>query len=198
VSTLTTTTAKIAISALLKRLPTPQRALDAMAEQLWEQVVEEAVQAIQRLEVRVGKDFAALQAQIDQTDSAILSLRLLDQATRSAGAERRRMMTNAVAGVFEPDLEIEMKSRAERALEQLEPSDVIALRAVIAVPFEKRKLLRVNADALVSAGCVSLAERIGSTHARRGTQTEVNADEATPLGRAVVQLVTTWPGDVAE
>src|SRR5689334_5182 len=124
------TLVKEALKELVKRWPTPQRALDALAAQLLDEVLVDTAQAVQRLEERVGVDFATLRQRVDELDAALLVFRLLDQATRSAGTERRRLMAQAAAGVYDPELSIEMKSRAERALEQIEPSDVLALRGL--------------------------------------------------------------------
>lgn len=64
----------------------------------------------------------------DYEEVTTLIQQFLDQAMKAPSSERRRMLAAAAAGSFRPDIGVESKSRAARVIEQLEPSDVIALR----------------------------------------------------------------------
>jgi len=98
------------------------------------------------------------------------------------------MLAAAAAGVFTPDLDSEMRSRVSRAVEQLEPSDVIALRRVNEAFARGENVQQVegtpqNRTALVQFGCLNIAAGAGyrSLH------------EPTPLGLGVLKALEDWP-----
>jgi len=163
-----------------------------MEELLWDEIQIETVQAVHRLEQRVAQSFDQLVTKVDAQEAQILCLRLLEQATRSARQDRRRMMAHAVAGVFAPDLDSEMKARAERVLEQLEPRDVAQLRTVLDDTADDYELSSVCKGALVAAGCVVPAARWGSSTEGRSPTALVSPREVTEVGLAVVAFVTDW------
>ena len=97
------------------------------------------------------------------------------------------MLAAAAAGVLTPDLDSEMRSRVVRAVEQLEPSDVIVLRqAESTSPGQALKYLGAGPEAraaLFSSGCLVL---VGGGMAL-GQNVEV-----TPIGRAVLKTLEAW------
>ena len=82
-----------------------------------------------------------------------------------------------------------MRSRAVRAVEQLEPSDVLALRATAVARDASANVLEVPGGspetviALQQAGCLLVTEGIGQR-----TKYEV-----TPVGRGVLAALGAWP-----
>ena len=109
-------------------------------------------------------------------------------AAQSTTEERMRMLAAAAAGVLTPDLSSEMRSRVARAVEQLEPSDVIALREVSGYAASGHGIQQIagspeNGAALLQTGCL-LAGPTGV-----GFRSKY---EMTPLGRAVLHALETW------
>lgn len=63
-------------------------------------------------------------------EAIVLIEQYRDHAARSVLEERRKLLAAAAAATFRPDLDVEMLSRAERAMATLEPSDIDALRSL--------------------------------------------------------------------
>lgn len=70
---------------------------------------------------------------LDYEEVLVLLEQFFDQAMKAPQKEKRRMLAAAAAGSFRPDVATETKSRAARVIDQLEPSDVAALRRVVQV-----------------------------------------------------------------
>ena len=137
-------------------------------------------------------------------EAIVLIEQYRDHAARSVREERRKYLAAAAAATFRPDLDVEMLSRAERAMAILEPSDIEALRslrqllgieawAVIGRHAEARVLFDglplTNRIALEQSGCVITTKEAPSPN--WGLATPV----VTPLGATVLTLVETYkPG----
>ena len=121
-----------------------------------------------------------------EADALVTHLaRAAAQATTDA---RMKMLAAAAAGILTPDLDSEMRSRVARAVEQLEPSDVIALRKVKEGVARGENVQQVegtsqNRTALVQSGCLDVAAGAGyrSLH------------QPTPLGLGVLKALEDWP-----
>jgi hypothetical protein len=143
-----------------------------------------------------GKDAAEQLARtIDEGEAGALVCALLRAAAQATTEDRLKMLAAAAAGVLTPDLSAETRSRVARVLEQLEPSDVGALRKVadstaddpgfrfIGLPRESatRAVLLQTGCVILEAGGVGLAEAV----------------RITDLGRAVLLALRRWqPGCV--
>lgn len=68
------------------------------------------------------------QQAITVQEAIVLIDQYRDHAARSVLDERRKLLAAAAAATFRPDIDVEMKARAERALAILEPSDIVVLR----------------------------------------------------------------------
>lgn len=137
---------------------------------------------------RMGGDAEAAIAQlansVTEEEAAAMTGRLIREAVFSATQDRRRLMAAAMAGTFSPDFEVEQKSRITRAIAQLEPSDIVALRDVAqGRPFGKEGMLsmksrqaihrnrQVSLAALEGAGCVAeVVVQTALTNSRSGRQ----------------------------
>lgn len=119
-----------------------------------------------------------------------LVTRLLRDAAQATTDDRMHMLAAAAAGVLTPDLDSEMRSRVTRALEQLEPSDVIALREVSRARALDEGVQQISGPpettrALLQSGCVFRAEGVGYR----------SNYEVTPLGNSVLRALDLWkPG----
>lgn len=147
-------------------------------------------------------------------ETLILIEQYREHSHRSAQAERRSMLAAAAAASFRPDYDVEMKSRAERALANLEPSDIAALRAYIKhqdVAGGYWSNMRVffsdlpfaNRQALLQAGCISLSQHLDtgeSDFKPAGRQQAPRLREnpiVTPIGGAVLNMLATYKPDEA-
>jgi len=116
-----------------------------------------------------------------------LITRLTREAAQATTEERMRMLAGAAAGVLTPDINSEMRSRVARAVEQLEPSDVVALREVSGYADSGHGIQYIagtpqNGAALLQTGCLLAASGIGYR----------SKYEMTPLGSAVLHALQTW------
>jgi hypothetical protein len=161
---------------------------------------------MQRLEERVaaqGMDLRAeLNGKITERQATILFLRMLDEAIESPTRERLRLMCAGMAGVFVPELDVEIKSRVVRSVAILEPSDVAILRRFVGGEVFYSGVLdppsSLNWQTLALAGCIIVQRRVGksslSSADREGRErlTDVDDDrEVTQLGRAVIAFLAT-------
>ncbi|MGO8968999.1 MAG: hypothetical protein ACLQDQ_05445 [Myxococcaceae bacterium] len=144
---------------------TEQARFQATTEKMARDTLWELETAVKRLEARKP---TAVTPAIDLTDEQVVALvfPLFEQAVLSATSERRRMLAAAMAGMFQPDVGVETKSRLLRAVSSLEPSDARVLRHLDAAPLyeadgttvhhERLSLPGVSIEALAAAGCVHL------------------------------------------
>lgn len=165
-------------------------------------------------EARKTKDatyVAALVRSFAAGEADILVAQLLTAAAQATTEERMQMLAAAAAGVLTPDLDSEMRSRVARAVEQIEPSDVLRLRHIVEEPFRfagteahLRHSLGTSYAILEATGCIraslneDLSERLRDAARRRSDTVEEARTEivVTELGRAVLGAVSRWrPGD---
>jgi hypothetical protein len=180
------------------------------------EVAFETKQAFERHAAKQGKTNEELAHEISlrvqHREVALLFRMLGEQAARATHRERMRMLAAAFAGVLSVDFDAEVRSRVARAVDQLEPSDVISLRqagisgelpglrkgsALIAI----RPELRYSLDALLAAGCAS------SEASQREVHDGISASKLHPvrtsakiseLGRAVLAALQEWTPEGAE
>lgn len=140
-------------------------------------------------------------------EAIVLIEQYRDHAARSVLEERRKLLAAAAAATFRPDLDVEMLSRAERAMATLEPSDIEALRilrqiirreewTLIGRNAEARALFDglplTNRIALEQSGCVIIT---GPTERGLGRPQHPDNRIVTPLGETVLTLVETYKRD---
>jgi hypothetical protein len=174
--------AKSTIKALLSRLPTDADRVRATWEAMKEDIIVETAAALDRLVAAHGTLVEEVARKLDERAVTVLCVQLHEQAMKSATHERLRLMAAAIAGVFTPDFSLEMKSRAVRALAQLEPSDLILLRRG---SFGDPNLCLEDVWSLQVSGC-AFAEPIQEDAGASVLVLEV--------GKAVLRLVETWQG----
>lgn len=105
---------------------------DELRDQIKAAFIDELLRHLQSVDQRL----TAMEAEGKRLDWGSVSLEevriLIEQyhehAQHSSRQGRRKMLAAAAAGSARPDVEGEMKSRAERALAVLEPSDIAVLR----------------------------------------------------------------------
>jgi hypothetical protein len=124
-----------------------------------------------------------LREKVTAREAGALFSSLLREAAESSTRERMRMMCAVLAGVWRPDLDAELRSRVARAVLDLEPSDVLYLRALAADEGRPGVVLRLGPQGewLVRAGCVlDESGRVGG------------AVRITDVGHALLAAVATW------
>lgn len=153
-------------------------------------------------------------------EAIILIEQYRDHAARSVLDERRKLLAAAAAATFRPDVEIEMKARAERALAILEPSDIDVLRKWVKESQKASYKLRlrelydehppINRLTLEQSGCITIQSEIYQEHylssppgqsllfGQSSNQPQQRQPELfliphlTPLGEAVLRLLETY------
>ena len=126
------------------------------------------------------------ESKLDDHEVAAVVMRLFPEAVTATTAQRRRMLAHALAGLLQPDLDSETRSRVTRAITQLEPGDVRELRKVDearrAAATQSAATMTPKLEPLLLAGCI-LAEGLSD---RPGTVT------LTALGRTVLATLARW------
>ncbi len=194
-----TTAAKIALNKMLVLLPNNARAVDEAYTVMLQDMalaVDAAFRAHLAHHEEKDPEFAQkLAAALDEREARALFFRLTTDGAEATTVERMRMLAHALAGLYTPDLNIEMRSRVSRAVLALEPSDVAALReAMVADDSRTRKvdgtifvlssLTPSRAyEGLKAAGCIQ-----DDNETRGGLY-------VTELGRAVVKALELWRSD---
>jgi hypothetical protein len=143
--------------------------------------------AFEEAEKADSQFFERLQRSLQSGEADALLTRLAREAAQATTEERMRMLAAAAAGVLTPDLNSEMRSRVTRALEQLEPSDIIALRVVNAARMKHHNVMQIDGQpessrALLQTGCVFEKPGVG-----QDTRFEMLS-----LGRAVLHTLKLW------
>lgn len=193
-----TAAAKIAFGKLAALLPNNARAVDEAYTAMLQDMVLEVTAAFRaHLAHHEAKDpeFAQrVAAALDEREARSLFYRLGTEAAQATTTERMRMLAHALAGLYTPDLDAEMRSRVSRAVLALEPSDVVALREVITGETLRAKATAVGGEfrtswplehepvleALIVAGCIQ-----DDNKTRGGLYVSA-------LGRAVVKALELW------
>jgi hypothetical protein len=139
-------------------------------------------------------------------EAAAITGRLIGEAVFSATKDRRRLMAAAMAGAFSPDFEIEQKSRITRAVAQLEPSDIVALRDIdkgtpvghgllisMEAMQEVRRKRAMSLDALAGAGClVEVVVQKERTEVSGIPRPERREHRLTDLGELTLKFIADW------
>lgn len=193
--------ARVTLGVLLRSLrdalPNNDKRVAEARQELLEDFVFEAREAVRQLTRR---------AALDEREARALFDRIAREAGYASTAERSRVLAHAVAGLFAPDIDSEMRSRVARAIVQLEPSDVVLLRNIEkrTTPIARRS---PQADALEAAGCVvveteqeGLGEALARAARRRRPLRTLDARtkvsfRLTALGVAVLASLRTWKTD---
>lgn len=177
--------------------------------------VQAHLDALCKLINETRRDVQRAEAKAVSIEEAIVLIeQYREHAHRSAQAERRDMMAAAAAASFRPDYDIEMKSRTERALSCLEPSDIAALRAYLRhkdVADGYWRSMRAffsdlpmsNQQALLQSGCIFISQSLQSQDGGYGNESSqrqrfVRNPQITPLGNAVLQILATYKPDEAD
>ncbi len=137
---------------------------------------------VREQEARDAEFREKLREKVTEREVCSLFPALLRAAAESSTRERMRMLCAALAGIWRPDLEAELRSRVGRAVLELEPSDVVSLRT-LAVRERGPGALRLGPEDewLVRAGCVAEDAKVGG----RGVY-------VTTVGRALLDALRTW------
>jgi hypothetical protein len=135
-------------------------------------------------------------------EAVILIGQLQDQAMRAVTEEHMRLICAAIAGSIRPDIEVEAKARAARAIAQLQPSDILLLRELMEnykqqVDVDDAfgiRALAINMDALLQAGCLMMPRVFGksSYEIDNGRRYRKDIVKITELGRVVLRFAETW------
>ena len=175
---------------------TDQTRLDELRREMWEEITAETSAALGRLEAKHGELVREVAGKMDERAVLVLFAQLHAEAMKSAARDRLRLMCAAIAGIFTPQIDLEMKSRIARAITQLQPSDVICLRRIAGfladqhVDVARVLSSAVGIDALKNCGCVSV-DAAGEDFSRDPVQT-AQPLELTGVGRALLSFVETW------
>lgn len=175
------------LDEVIARLPTSLDALTRAKQELIEEAAKKVREALE-LQARKNVEFEVrLASALDEREAVALFLRLLPEAAVATTRERMEMLAYALAGLFQPDLSAEARSRVSRAVTQLEPSDVVELRKLVEA-WDTKDLKDVTMPTpgrwvLLYTGCV--AHPAGPPPP---------AFWPTDLGRAVLATLVNWPG----
>ncbi len=134
-------------------------------------------------ETRDAEFRSKLREKVTEREVCALFPALLRAASDSSTRERMRMLCAALAGLWRPDLEAEMRSRIGRAILELEPSDVLYLRTLAQDEGRPGATLRLGPQGewLLRAACVADdSSRIGG------------AIRVTALGHDLLASLSTW------
>lgn len=165
-------------------------------------------EAVRRRQAEDRQFTERLDRSLQSGEAGALAAKFVREAAQATTSERMEMLARAAAGVFTPDLTSEMRSRVARAVAQLEPSDVVALRSYAGLAHAIRSTLSGsrlrhsglrraifsssdNAQAaLIAAGCLLLVQK-RAPFARDEDPLEMVA-ETTELGTAVLKALGEW------
>jgi hypothetical protein len=186
-----------------KLWPSDKEQIDKLNQELINECALEANLSMRRLTealVAQGKTIDELRRDMEQrlkpSEVRPLVLMLQREAVYAATSARRRLLCAALAGTFNPYVEIEEKSRVARAVAALEPSDMILLRQVrrMSFPMQAHPLggevpaqQPLQMSALYLAGCISMtAPEYAEMRDSPATA------HTTSLGEAVLEFLAHW------
>lgn len=194
----------------------------AMPDDLRKQIKEAFIDELSRQFEAVDRRLTAMEREgqrldwnkVNPEEVRILIEQYHDHAQRSPREGRRKMLAAAAAGSVRPDIDAEMKSRAERALAVLEPSDIAVLRDFVskvsseeeaakhfagwsdirAYWAERPTLSRIS---LEQTGCIliKMEFRKGSSPPSRTMYSPPSMDtfiHPTPLATAILTILETY------
>lgn len=130
-------------------------------------------EAAEELRQKDASVVEALERSLQRGEADALAAALLRAAAQATTKHKMRFLAAAAAGVFTPDLDSEMRSRVSRAVVELEPSDVVALRRALAtsptkstdrVGGESRDVIPLDRayEGLIRAGCIGDPSAMGA------------------------------------
>jgi hypothetical protein len=101
----------------------------------WEEISDEVLSELgvrmNNVEARLDEsERRLLEEEQQRPDAQAYARRMFAEAVNSITPERRQMLSAALVGGMMPDFDAETRSRVYRVLTQLEPSDVVLLRAI--------------------------------------------------------------------
>lgn len=180
-----TVAVKTAFSLGLSRLLKMLRANDVAVREAIEEQTQEVLFEMQEA---IRQQGAQADESLTLKEALALVRPLYDEALRSPASERIRMLAHAMAGLFKPNYELEMKSRVSRAVGQLEPSDVHLLRDIRGTNDPGREKIYkerkgVAFAPLVQSACVFV------DWSGYGGYSKI---EVTPTGQAVLDVLAGW------
>lgn len=166
-------------------------------------------EAIDRERTRDAEFTDRLKRSFENGEANAVAALFIREAAQATTDERMRMLAEAAAGVFTPDLTSEMRSRIARAVAQLEPSDVLALRrfaqphggAIVRTSSRTAFLARGarmrsatdSEAALLAAGCLVLVQDQTPPFLSKEKPPEWQVlPIMTPVGRAVLNALREW------
>ncbi len=175
---------------LRARFPAHAERLERAGWEMLDATVSALDDAYRRLDAGQGKAKRGARSSLDDHEVAAVVMRLFPEAVSATTAERRKMLAHALAGLLQPDLSPETRSRVSRAVAQLEASDVRELRKLAeahpSTGGQRPASITPQLEPLLVAGCIlSSPPEAGS-----GGQ----AIALTAVGRAVVAVLATWVG----
>lgn len=194
-----TQSAKLLLGWLMERVPSNSKRVESQWAAMRDEAIFEITQAFrQHLKYHEARDqeYAdKVRATLNEREAQALFHRLLVEAAQATHRERVRLLACALAGLIAPDVDVETRSKVSRAVLDLEPSDVLALRkAIAAEPFRNPTEPRVGGEALpyqvvagdlayeglIHAGCLAPAYTWG------------NGVYVTRLGEAMAKTLELW------
>ncbi len=163
------------------RFPAHSERLERAGWEMLDATVSALDDAFRRLDAGQGKSKRGSGPRIDDQEAASVVMRLFPEAVTATTAERRTMLAHALAGLLQPGLSPETKSRVSRAVAQLEASDVRELRRVAASGSTTGQPVHISPELepLLVAGCVLPGA------AGQGVT-------LTAVGRAVLTVLASW------
>ncbi len=161
------------------RFPAHSERLERAGWEMLDATVSALDDAFRRLDAGQGKSKRGAGPRIDHQEAASVVMRLFPEAVTATTAERRLMLAHALAGLLQPGLSPETKSRASRAVAQLEASDVRELRKLAGAGGDQPVRMAPELEPLLVAGCVLPGA------AGQGVT-------LTAVGRAVLTALASW------
>ena len=178
------------VARVLWKKYSPQKLLEQDFAKAWEEILAETAEAFQRFVAHQEKKNRKLDDKIEEVRAAALTSQLFLEAAHSSSRERIRLMCDAMAGLYDPDISLELKGRTTRAITILEPSDILLLREFPAERMLDAELEvtgdPISVDALLRSGCISdrrLSGLGGVEHLSYGISS---------LGQAVLEHLEHW------
>lgn len=130
---------------------------------------------------------AKLVASLKRGEADALLTHLARAAAQATTDDRMEMLAAAVAGVLTPDLDSETRSRVARAIEQLEPTDAVSLRAVAKIA-KGLPIVGVNGGEASRAALV----QAGALIVHVGGKSFAQVLEVTSLGLSILKALEHW------
>ncbi|HVP68020.1 MAG TPA: hypothetical protein VMT17_12225 [Anaeromyxobacteraceae bacterium] len=176
---------------LRARFPTDSARIERASLEMLDHTVaaiEEAFQQYGPERTNAGaRSEGRLASKLDDHEIAAVVMRLFPEAVTATTEERRAMLAHALAGLLQPDLDSETRSRVCRAVTQLEPRDVRELRKLERTSrggpdAHPPPTMTPSLEPLRLAGCIS----------GEGLQDRPGSVTLTVVGRALLATLPGW------